>query len=116
MLVKYVKDKRGQRVGVVVAIAKDRIGWSKCNFSRGDKFNKEWGKMIAKKRAAKYVYTPIVVSQQQTKPNRNDDILIIEDEKDFCDVHNVANCVRKDLVVMAERASHYFKDKEDLDD
>ncbi len=30
MLVEYVKNKQGHRVGVVVAISKDRIGWSRC--------------------------------------------------------------------------------------
>ena len=113
MLVKYVKDKRGQRVGVVVAIAKDRIGWSKCNFSKGDQFNKEWGKMIAKRRAEKHVYTPEVVTSTSHIVSfwNCTESVSVEDNKDFCDAHNVAQCVRPDLLHMVDRASHYFKDQ-----
>jgi len=54
MLITYVRDKNGQRVGAVVALLKEGntigLGWSKCN--KQDKFDKERAKAIAKARAA----------------------------------------------------------------
>ena len=90
MLVKYVRDKKGQRIGVVVAIDKDKIGWSKCNFSKGDKFDKKRGRYIAEKRAEKYIYT---------WPR-------------FLGVHRVPRVLHEDFLNMVERADNYFwKDK-----
>jgi hypothetical protein len=40
MLIQYVKDKNGQRTGVVVAVDRDMVGWSKCNIKK-DKFNQD---------------------------------------------------------------------------
>ena len=114
MLVKYVKNSKGQRVGVVVAIDRDKVGWSKCNFSMGDKFNRDRGKFIAIKRAEKYNYTPTIV--QKVPHSTSEHIIIggncitIEEEQDFCDVHNIAQCIRPDLLYMVERSRQYFKD------
>jgi len=49
MLVKYLRNKSGKMVGVVVAIDKDKVGMSLC--SPKDVFNKEFGKMVAVGRA-----------------------------------------------------------------
>ena len=50
MLVQYIKNKRGQKIGTVVALSKYAIGWSKCNIKL-DKFDKNIGIDIAKVRA-----------------------------------------------------------------
>jgi len=49
MLVKYVKNNRGNLIGVVVATDKHNIGWSLCN--KRDRFNKDFGRYIAIGRA-----------------------------------------------------------------
>ena len=96
MLVKYVKDSRGQRVGVVVATGKYHIGWSKCNFAKGDKFNKDWGKFIARRRAAKHSLPEEIVEEC--------------DMWEFCDDHHIPHSVVPDFFDMVRRADHYFKD------
>lgn len=56
----------GRRVGVLVAVPykddKVRIGWSLCNHSAGDKFNKQFGYNIAVNRAITGSKTPIAKS------------------------------------------------------
>ena len=51
----YIYNKKNQRVGVVVAKVDDNplvgIGWSKCNTSLGDRFDRERGLKIALGRA-----------------------------------------------------------------
>ena len=42
----------GDPIGVIVAIDKNKVGWSLC--SPRDKFNKERGKMVAQRRAEAY--------------------------------------------------------------
>ena len=49
MLIQYVKTGKGKRVGVVVALSSNKIGYSLCHES--DKFDKSRGKFIAEKRA-----------------------------------------------------------------
>ncbi len=49
MLVNYVRADSGKKVGVVVALSSDKIGYSLCNPL--DKFDKSYGKFIAEKRA-----------------------------------------------------------------
>ena len=49
MLVKYVRDDKNHRIGVVVAMNKTQIGWSRCN--KKDKFDKLRGLGIAINRA-----------------------------------------------------------------
>ncbi len=61
MLVRYARDKNNQKIGVVVALGKGKIGWSSCyqgneqdwNAPPADKFNKELGLKIAIGRAEK---------------------------------------------------------------
>lgn len=48
-LIKYVKRK-GQRVGVVVSNERNSVGWSLCNVSKGDKFDKKKALEIARGR------------------------------------------------------------------
>ncbi len=51
MLIQYVKADSGKKVGVVVALSSDKIGYSLCNPL--DIFNKRIGKAIANSRAKK---------------------------------------------------------------
>jgi len=54
-LITYVKvpsgRRKGQLRGVVVAVDRDKIGWSQANEKAGDKFIKERGIAIARTRA-----------------------------------------------------------------
>jgi hypothetical protein len=55
MLIQYVKDKKGRRVGVVIGMMYKNqpvVGWSKCNIKK-DRFDKEMGQTIACGRAIK---------------------------------------------------------------
>lgn len=106
MLIKYVRNKERQRIGVVVAIDRNRIGWSKCNFSMGDRFDKERGKYIAQKRAEKYVYTPRYSGMQDWKYYDKSDGHLMS----FFEYHHIAECIRPDFLEMVDRANHYFKD------
>lgn len=49
MLVKYVRNNKNSKIGVVVATGRDRVGWSMCH--RLDKFDKAKALKIAKGRA-----------------------------------------------------------------
>ena len=100
MLIKYVRNKQKQRIGVVVAIDKNRVGWSKCNFSMGDKFDRKRGKYIAKKRAEKYVFDPNWRCKEFGSTIC----------QDFFDDRHIPQCVHSDFLDMAERANRYFKD------
>jgi hypothetical protein len=50
MIFEYVRNKKRQRIGVVVALDKTSIGWSACNIKK-DRFDKELGLKIAMGRA-----------------------------------------------------------------
>ena len=84
MLVKYVRNKKNQRVGVVVAVSATQIGWSTCNFKMGDRFDKKRGREIAIGRAWKEEYERV-------------------------DIYEVPFSVRWDVVEMTLRAGSYFK-------
>ncbi len=60
-LVKYVRDNKNHRVGVVIALNRDQIGWSRCN--KKDTFSKEWGKELAIIRATNEQDRPMRVPQ-----------------------------------------------------
>ena len=49
MLVEYVKNKKGQKIGVVVAVDRDIVGWSQCNIKK-DTFDKTRAILIAEAR------------------------------------------------------------------
>ena len=50
-LVQYVRNGKNHRIGVVVAVGKNQIGWSLCN--KTDDFDKQRGLSIAIGRAHK---------------------------------------------------------------
>lgn len=49
MLVKYLRNANGRRVGVVVAVGAGQVGWSVCR--KGQEYNDESGLDIAVVRA-----------------------------------------------------------------
>ncbi len=49
MIKKYVRDEKGHRIGMVVAIASGKVGWSSMN--KKDVWNPDKGHMIALNRA-----------------------------------------------------------------
>jgi hypothetical protein len=90
MLLQFVRDKKNQRVGMVVAVpdeyGKVGVGWSKCKTSM-DKFSEEQGKMIALQRASH--------ARSGGKFKRK-----------------MPQCVQKVYDSMTDRATRYYKDKE----
>jgi len=50
MLVSYVRNKKREKIGVVVAIYRDQVGWSLCR-TKLDRFDKDLGLRIAYGRA-----------------------------------------------------------------
>jgi hypothetical protein len=93
ILVKYVRNILGKRVGTVVALDKDVVGWSQC--SPKDRFNKERGVKIAEGRA---------MYGTKAKPVR----VIVHDENVMC---VKADLITKEIEIMRERAGRYFKDE-----
>ena len=49
---RYVRDRHGHPIGVIVATARNEVGWSLCARSHGDHFDYEKGITIALNRAA----------------------------------------------------------------
>lgn len=49
MLIQYIRNKKGHRIGIVVAIDKDKIGWSLCK--KNDVFDLTFGIDMAVVRA-----------------------------------------------------------------
>ena len=77
---KYVRDRHGHPIGVVLSNAKNSVGWSLCARSHGDHFDYEKGIMIAQNREANG-YDPDKVPQS----------------------------LKADFIQMLERSRHYFK-------
>ncbi len=73
----------GDPIGVIVAIGKNRVGWSLC--CPRDKFDKEYGQMIAVRRAEAYG---------------------TDKERTF---RNAPYSIRTDIQKMYERSQKYFK-------
>jgi len=101
MLFKYVRGKNNQRVGVVVALSRHQLGWSKCNFKMGDKFDQKRCMDIAIERAKREKYSLTNLNSDFTFGNISDD-------------HNnhyviIPFSVREDYENMVHRAKNYFK-------
>lgn len=85
MLIQYVYNTKNKsnpkrrKVGVLVALSKDQIGWSRC--LKGDKFNRSEGVKIAALRAK---------------------------EIDLMDA-KVCDSMQIDFIKMVNRARRYFK-------
>jgi hypothetical protein len=84
MLIKYIRDRKWNKVGVVVALDQEHIGYSLCNVSHGDRFDKEKGLMIAVGRAEKH---PISI----------------------INVLGVASSARTECLKMLDRAKRFYK-------
>ena len=85
MLVKYVRLPDRTPIGVVCAIGRDIVGWSQCNFKKGDRFSKKLGIKIAVGRAKTgWTNLPAYVNGQ--------------------------DLIGKELSEMRERSRRYYKD------
>lgn len=80
MLIQHVKNNKGQKIGTVVALGPNKLGWSKCN-TKLDRFDKAKGVDIAKVRAK---------INEPDKP------------------HN--KYIQKVLDIMSKRAQRYYQD------
>lgn len=87
MLIRYIRDRHYNKVGVVVALEKDQIGWSLCHTTLGDRFDRAKGLTIAISRAEKH---PVNI------------INVLDKEK-------VPQSIRGDLLMMIGRADRYFQ-------
>lgn len=106
-LVAYVRKESGAPFGVVVATAKNEIGWSRCHTTY-DCFNKEDGKLIAMARASHPRWKKKLekvfssdVDQSKWMPF----LPKLPAEFDNNDVFAAA------IAKMEDRARRYFKDK-----
>lgn len=79
----YLKTVGEDPIGIIVAIDRNRIGWSLCN--KKDQFNKYIGKRIAINRADYY--------------GTNKDLLLEE----------VPDSIREEIIKMYDRSKKYFK-------
>lgn len=58
MLIRYIRSRKtGEKIGVVVAIEVDKIGWAKKN--KKDKFSRDFALKVASGRAEKGSKTPL---------------------------------------------------------
>ena len=97
MLVKYVRNSRGHKIGVVVAINATEIGWSLCNAKMGDIFNSYRAIEIAVGRAKSYA---LFIEREVcciTVLNKKGDVV------------NVPISCKRDFYNMVERARRYFQ-------
>jgi hypothetical protein len=86
MLIRYIRDRKNRKVGVVVAIDADRVGWSMCHTTAGDKFDREKGLTIAIGRAE---HRPVSIINVLSK--------------------EIPASIRMELLSMLERAGRYFQ-------
>ncbi len=77
---KYVRDRHGHPIGVLVATARNEVGWSLCARSHGDHFDYTKGLTIAMNRAA-----------------------------NGFDVNKIPQSIRGEFAKMLERSQAYFK-------
>jgi len=63
-LVRFILNRKRQRVGVVVSNEYNSVGWSLCHVTR-EKFNRDRGLEIARAREAKGSGTPVPESIQE---------------------------------------------------
>lgn len=85
MLINHVRNKHGQKIGTLVALSKEEIGWSRCHTNL-DRFDKQVGIDIAKQRAIKY------------------DLMT--------NAFRCADSLKLDFIKMVRRADKYFKDND----
>ena len=86
MLIRYIRDRKNRKVGVVVAIDADRVGWSMCHTTAGDTFDREKGLAIA-------------IGRAEHRP-----VSIINVLSGY-----VPSSIRMELLSMLERAGRYFQ-------
>ena len=94
MLIQYVRTDKGKRVGVVVALSSDHIGYSLCN--PVDKFDKKKGKFIAERRA-------------ETGKDFIDKLAVVINRRCLRGkmISNICRLIQP-MLDMQERASRYF--------
>jgi hypothetical protein len=83
MIHQYIKNQSGQLIVGVVALDKNRVGWSKC--MKSDVFNKDRALMIA-------------VGRASINPIENAD-----------STNNIPHSLKPFVVSMLERSQRYFK-------
>lgn len=99
MLVSYIRNAEGKKCGVVVALSRGRIGWSKCNLKK-DRFNKAMGKKIAEGRAN--------LSAKLTNPDQE---IVYYKRNGKVKHQKLPPGVSEAICRMQDRAQRYFKTK-----
>ncbi len=110
MIVKYIRNEKNEPYGCMVAVGKNRIGWSLCN--NKDTFSKELGKMIATERAKR---EPHYVSfYRHLKKAQDGQKHYSSPKEDFyknipADSKLKMEIVRSELFKFEDRVDRYFK-------
>ncbi len=97
MIYEYIKNKKGNLVGVVVSIAKYKIGWSLCN--KLDPFDKTRAIEMASGRAKKGRFWS---RKKLLELNGRDEPIPVI-------IRTVPDSVEKYFIKMEERAQRYYK-------
>lgn len=116
-LVKYVRDEKGNPIGCVAAIDKNKLGYSICHTK--DKFLKKLGRKIAIERAKKnklikegYSYCVPFEVYEKHYPDKNfyDYIKSVYESTRNPGSYK-SHFIAKELMNMKERADKYFKEE-----
>lgn len=119
MIVQYVRDQERKPFGCLVAIDKNKIGWSLCN-TKLDTFSKDFGKQIAIRRAEKephfksFIRHRIKAGDGKKLMQSYDPIRFAKEEfyKNIPeDNHNLKmETLRKELYLFEDRVDKYYKE------
>jgi len=74
----YARDKTGRRVGVVIAYkdgSEVKVGWSKCNVSREDQFDKNIGIVKARDNAVDINTADLNLAKHNVSPRSMEDLI-----------------------------------------
>lgn len=97
MLVKYVRNAYGDKIGCVVALGKKAIGWSVV--AKGDVFDKDLAKRIASGRAVK--------GTSHNLPQRQDTFFINKEGVTL--KMPIRDVMLAEIEEMTNRSERYFK-------
>jgi len=107
MLVKYVRNERGDLIGAVVSTERYAVGWSCVNRKMGDVFNKDMARLIASGRAK---YNVLYDENQEILPaTTNLDIFGNRREPAHCPPQKYRQLFIEEIEDMYWRSKSYFQ-------
>jgi hypothetical protein len=106
-LVRYVRGDTGKKIGCVVALSKDQIGWSLCNDD--DRFDKNIAKSIAMLRAESGKnYIQILHEKVSTASMKRYGTTSEVDK--YNSMPKLYGFLYPELIMIRDRAEDYFKE------